>query len=216
MFNIRKLMEFPLVAVAAIFLFGNFNLEAACCGQSHSHDDGCGRPKPIKIVGQAAPGVKRLVKSNNPFPYNQIYQNLTKDKNIPRLEQDLINLYNFLMVGDMSGAETAYQKLFQDALSIANNYCPARTARVVITASNGVVAVDTQLGPENTLDNFIHAQIEENFNTRIAILDAQAWPAGVGVETQFNFVQNKYGSAVAIRLGPYLANQGTVRLTVFL
>lgn len=208
MFSLKKSVKLPLAILTATFLLGNVSLQAECCGKS----------KPIVIIGQAAPEVKRKVRTNHPFPYRQVYQNLTKNGNIATLDQDLINLYIALAQPGQVGAEEAYQKLLSDALSIVNNYCPAQSpddVRVVVTATNGMVIVDTEQGSFNTLANFLAGLIGENFNSRIAILDALLWPAGVGLETQFNFNNFRNGSSVAIRLGPYLSGQGTVRLTIF-
>ena len=205
MFN--KSMKLSLILLTAVFLLGNLSLQADCCGN----------PKFIRIRGEAAPEVKEKIRTNKPFPYRQIYQNLIKNNNIAILEQDLIDLYASLSSSDMILKEAAYQKLFNDAVSIANNYCPSQpdgAIRVLVTTTGGIVVVDTEQ-EINSLENFIMGNLGNAFNSRIAVLDAQAWPAGVGVETQFNFANNKYGSAVAVRLGPYLNNQGTVRLTKF-
>jgi hypothetical protein len=210
MFNVRKSMKLPLTILTAVLFFGNLSLQADCCGH----------PKFIRIRGEAAPEVKEKIRTNKPFPYRQIYQNLVKNDNIATLGQDLTALYASLSSPDTSVKEAAYMKLFNDALSIITNYCPSQSPeslRVVVTAANGLVVVDTDLGPINTLENFLAANLGSGFNSRIAILDAQAWPAGVGVETQFDLdpFRLAYGSAVAVRLGPYLNNPGTVRLTKF-
>lgn len=201
-------MKVPLTILTAVLFFGNLSLHADCC-----HN-----PKFIRIRGEAAPEVKEKIRTNKPFPYRQIYQNIVKNNNVAILEQDLLVLYASLS-SDRSAQEAAYMKLYNDAQSIITNYCPTTpegSIRVVVTAANGLVIVDTDRGPENTLDNFLLANLGSGFNSRIAILDAQAWPAGVGVERQFDFdLRFAYGSAVAVRLGPYLNNQGTVRLTKF-
>jgi hypothetical protein len=55
--------------------------------------------------------------------------------------------------------------------------------------------------------------IGENHNTRVAISDAQEKPCAVGYETKYSTTTNRHENYVAIRLGPYLNNVGTVRLS---
>jgi hypothetical protein len=101
------------------------------------------------------------------------------------------------------------------------------SARVVITLADGTVLVDTFRGATNTFANFetgigtgpVAAAVPlfplgMNHNTRIAIEDAQAWPSGVGIETKFSTTTSNTLSYVALRLGAYLNNVGTVRLSI--
>lgn len=205
MFNFKM----SLVVLVAGLCLGGLSLHADCPEKPCSFDGSCS----IQLSGRAAPQIKRRI---NTEPYCQLYHNLTKNDNIAILEHDLDHLYNSLP--DMCKAEKAYDKLFHDAREIVRNYCPEqppKAIRIVIIAANGMVIVDSEKGTRNTLVNFLAGAIDENFNSRIAILDAQAWPAGVGLERQFDFNNFRYGSAVAIRLGGYLDSLGTVRLTIF-
>jgi hypothetical protein len=83
--------------------------------------------------------------------------------------------------------------------------------RVTVTLSDGTVVVDTSKGALNTFANYIAKKINENHNSRIAILDAQLYECGVGLETKRSTTDNAIESYVAIRLGHYLDNSGTVR-----
>ncbi|MEI2656079.1 MAG: hypothetical protein V9G16_02625 [Nitrosomonas sp.] len=56
--------------------------------------------------------------------------------------------------------------------------------RVIVTLPDGTVVVDTSKGANNTYANFIDKAINENHNTRVAILDAQIYDCGVGLETK--------------------------------
>lgn len=209
MLNPRKFMTLALTIFSTLCLLESNSLYAGkkCCGTN----------APIIIRGQAAPEVKKLIR-RDPL-YRQVYQNLVKKDNLAILEQDLINLYSSLSLFDTDPAvpTAAYNKLYADAQSIVNNYCPTLTfpPRLTVTTTSGIVVVDTDQGPSNTLQQFLDVQLGDGFNGRISILDAQAWPAGFGVETEFNFARLAYGSGVAARLGPYLSNQGTVRLSIF-
>ena len=206
MFN--KSIKLSLTLLTAVFLLGNLSLQAECCGN----------PKFIRIRGEAAPQVKEKIRTNKPYPYREIYQNIVKNDNIAILQQDLIDLYASLSSLDISVPEAAYQKLVADAQSIIDNYCPSQpagTLNLVVLTVGGVVIFDTEKS-NNTLEDFLLENIGSGHNSRIATFDAQAWPAGVGVGTQFNVAQRKYGSAVAVRIGPYLNNQGTIRLRKFI
>lgn len=85
--------------------------------------------------------------------------------------------------------------------------------RIVVTLPDGTVVVDTSKGANNTFDNFKAKTINENHNTRVAILDAQLWSCGVGLETKTSSTDNVVESYLAKRLGIYLNSVGTVRLS---
>lgn len=85
--------------------------------------------------------------------------------------------------------------------------------RIVVTLPDGTVVVDTSKGKLNTFANYKAKKINENHNTRIAILDAQLYECGVGLETKRSTTDNAIESYVARRLGNYLDNSGTVRFS---
>jgi hypothetical protein len=85
--------------------------------------------------------------------------------------------------------------------------------RVVVTLPDGTVVVDTSKGAANTYQNFQDKVINENHNTRVAILDAQIYDCGVGVETKTSTSTGSEEVYVAKRLGPYLNSAGTIRLS---
>lgn len=97
--------------------------------------------------------------------------------------------------------------------------------RILITAPDGTVAFDSSKDTspsKNTFENFKNKTINENHNTRIAILDAQMFECGIGVETKYSTTDGTNESYVAARIGlgttraaaSYLDNTGTVRLSV--
>ena len=55
--------------------------------------------------------------------------------------------------------------------------------------------------------------MNENHNSRIAILDAQLYPCGRGVESKLSSTTETTQAYVAYRLGNYLNNAGTVRIS---
>jgi hypothetical protein len=85
--------------------------------------------------------------------------------------------------------------------------------RVLITLADGTVVVDTSKGAANTFANYSAKKINENHNTRIAILDSQLYECGLGVETKRSTTDGVVESYVAQRLGKYLDNSGTVRIS---
>ncbi|MBP6057860.1 MAG: hypothetical protein KA524_05505 [Nitrosomonas sp.] len=85
--------------------------------------------------------------------------------------------------------------------------------RIVVTLPDGTVVVDTSKGATNTYDNFVAKAINENHNTRVAILDAQIYDCGVGLETKTSTSTGVAEIYLAKRLGVYLDSAGTVRLS---
>jgi hypothetical protein len=93
--------------------------------------------------------------------------------------------------------------------------------RVVITLPDGTVMIDTGRpdDPANTMatgNSFAHFNaktVNENHNSRIAILDAQEWPCGVGLERKLSTSTGVTETYVAFRLGAHLDNLGTARLS---
>ncbi len=116
-----------------------------------------------------------------------------------------------------------YANLLAAAQSIVNNYNAKfgiTSARVVITDQDGLVIVDT----DKNNNTFANAQagaspatfsttINVNHNSRLSILDAQQYFAGVGFETKFSNSVGVFQIYTAIRLGPILKSAGTVRLS---
>ena len=85
--------------------------------------------------------------------------------------------------------------------------------RVVVTLQDGTVVVDTAKGAANTFANFEAKAINENHNSRVAILDAQLYDCGIGLETKTSTTTGVVEVYVAKRLGVYLDSAGTVRLS---
>lgn len=148
-------------------------------------------------AGQCAPGVPALLKSP---AYKTLDTTLT--------------------AADVTALKNAMQTITNDAqyqvvLDLANAIAAKAGAagRVVVTTPDGTVVVDTKKTTANTYANFIAKAISENHNSRVAILDAQLWPCGAGVETKFSTVTGTTESYVARRVGNYLNSLGTVRIS---
>jgi hypothetical protein len=106
--------------------------------------------------------------------------------------------------------QVTYNKLLTEANATA---ALITNGRIVVTLPDGTVAVDTAKGADNTFDKFKAKTINENHNTRVAILDAQLYDCGVGLETKTSTTTSTAEVYLAKRLGLYLDSAGTVRLS---
>ena len=93
--------------------------------------------------------------------------------------------------------------------------------RLLITLPDGTVMIDTGrpddptdvMATGNSFAHFGSKTVNENHNSRIAILDAQEWPCGVGLERKLSTTTGQTETYVAMRLGAHLDNLGTARLS---
>jgi hypothetical protein len=69
-------------------------------------------------------------------------------------------------------------------------------------------------GQRNSYGHFQKKSVNENHNSRIAILAAQQWPCGLGLETKFSTSSGTNEHYVAARLGDQYDNEGTARLSI--
>ena len=126
-------------------------------------------------------------------------------------------------VGLLSGLVQAitdqptYATLLSTARSIA---AEVSSGRLVVTLPDGTVVVDT-VQPDgdfpanaNSYAHFKARSINENHNTRVAIMAAQTFPCGIGIETRPT-VPGNAESHFAARLGAHLNSSGTARLSIF-
>lgn len=119
-------------------------------------------------------------------------------------------------------SQPSYALLLTAATALKNSI--GLNGRVVITLPDGTVAVDTSK-TNNTYADFQNKAINENHNTRIAILDTQIFECGLGLETRVssstgnteNYVARRLGNATtaATYRASYLNNNGTVRVSKF-
>jgi hypothetical protein len=61
--------------------------------------------------------------------------------------------------------------------------------------------------------HFTNKTVNENHNSRIAIVSAQLYPCGVGIESKLSTSTGTTESYVALRLGKHLNSAGTARLS---
>jgi hypothetical protein len=112
--------------------------------------------------------------------------------------------------------QATYQTLLDDANALA---AALTTGRVVITLPDGTVMIDTArddntaAANSNSYAHFVAKTINENHNSRIAILSAQQFACGIGVESKLSSSTGQTESYVAIRVGNHLDSLGTVRMS---
>jgi len=187
------------VILSALFIFVN--------STAFADSDDSQRQQGNQLNKKCAPRVPRLIE-NDPV-YAQLFQTL--DPQAPQLKTLLAAVVD----------QATYQSLLDLARSIASSIT---TGRVLITLPDGTVVVDTSKTDDpsdstpdvqaNSFQHFKNKTVNENHNTRISILNAQLWPCGLGVERKFSTTDNVFEIYLAKRLGPYLNNEGTARLSI--
>ena len=99
-------------------------------------------------------------------------------------------------------SETAWNNMNTVIQSFMTTYSPLLAGlRVLVTLSDGRVAYDTSKGANNTFANYQANTINENHNTRVAIMVALLGNSGVGNETKFSTSTGIKEAYNAIRMG---------------
>ena len=73
--------------------------------------------------------------------------------------------------------------------------------RILVTLSDGTVAYDTGKPTSNNFVKFVLKQVNENHNSRVAILTALLSTSGMGTEQKYSTSTRKTESYLAIRIG---------------
>lgn len=201
---IRSTMQ-SILAVS-VLAFTSFNAAAA--------------PAPLGTnvcAGGAATAATSVIKkANDPAGPYLVLHNLLTTAQINSLEAEMIAL---------TSQTPGYDNLLADAVNLKNAINTATgttTGRVVITLPDGTVVVDTGK-PNNTYADYLAKAINENHNSRAAIMEAQMFPCGLGVETKFSSTDLSLEKYVARRIGnatstatyaaTYMNSKGTVRIS---
>ena len=156
---------------------------------------------------ECAPEVPGLLISN--VTYKKLYDILKLDTTVIKTKLDAVK------------DQATYALLLKYARVVATDPKLVK-GRLLITLADGTVVVDTnklddaanKLPAGNSFAHFSAKTVNENHNSRIAILDSQLHVCGLGVETKLSTTDNTKESYVAIRLGAHLNNSGTARLSV--
>lgn len=100
---------------------------------------------------------------------------------------------------------------------VTSNPLQANNLRIVITLSDGTVAYDTSKTDtgNNTYAKYTTKTINENHNSRVAILQALLGSSGVGFETKYSTSSTQMTNYFAQRVGPSVADSmGVIRVSV--
>jgi hypothetical protein len=142
--------------------------------------------------------------------------------NLFNILSDKILTYRFDLLLAAVHNEVSYNRLLR-AVRDAQKINGVNRYRYLLTHPNGNVVIDTNQPDNephnprsNSYQHYINGTIDENHNTRPEIMRAQAEQGGVGYnETTELDTITKPRKKVAIRLGPHLNAQGTIRINLF-
>ena len=115
--------------------------------------------------------------------------------------------------------QPTYQTLLTTARAIANGIT---NGRVLVTLPDGTVVLDTARTDDptnvfatgNSYQHFQQKTVNENHNSRIAILAAQMFECGLGVESKLSTSTGQREIYLGLRLGLHLDNMGTARASL--
>jgi hypothetical protein len=119
-------------------------------------------------------------------------------------------------------ASVVDQATYANYLTFVRTLTPSvPNGRVVIALPDGTVMIDTSrpddpgnvMAVGNSFAHFGSKTVNENHNSRIAFLDAQEWPCGVGIERKLSTSTGLTETYMAFRLGTHLDSLGTARLS---
>lgn len=140
--------------------------------------------------------------------YVCLYEILYKGILDYNLEIQLANVLATPLLATYNSFYTLIQTVFK------LNPLPTDGLRLVVTEPDGTVVIDTAMTTNNTFNNWKTKSINENHNTRVAIMDAQTLEGGVGFETKHSSTLDVNQYYVAIRGGMRYKNAGTFRLSI--
>ena len=113
--------------------------------------------------------------------------------------------------------QATYESLLVAARAVANLI--PNNGRVLITLPDGTVVVDTARTDDpananptgNSYQHFQNKTVNENHNSRVAIMAAQMFECGLAVERRLSTTTGQVETYFANRLGTHLDSVGTVR-----
>jgi hypothetical protein len=139
---------------------------------------------------------------------------------VPNLNA-LLDSYNILassIVYNFLQNDTENNWNIMDANSkmwLKNNTFNVDGLRVVNTLSDGTVCYDS-FSKTNSYENYKSKSINENHNTRVAILQALLSNSGVGYDNRNSTTTGKFAHYIAQRISvtPYTSSAGCVRVSM--
>jgi hypothetical protein len=121
-----------------------------------------------------------------------------------------------ILIRSATQSESGYDSL---VLAAREYLVPNPNDRLLIALPDGVVLFDSSRSDNpvdlnaNSYANFLARSINDNHNTRVAVLNAQLKCRGFGYEKRLSTTTNRREIYVAVRLGRRYNNDGTVRLS---
>jgi len=110
--------------------------------------------------------------------------------------------------------EIFYDNLLQLLLKIFGLTLGQDSPRLTVIESDGRVIYDTaKSAQQNTVNNWNAGLVDENHNTRPAVMTAQLFEAGVGHSVKFSNTVLSRQSYVAVRAGQFMKLSSTLRLS---
>jgi hypothetical protein len=122
-----------------------------------------------------------------------------------------------------------YTQTYDSAAAVFRSLVPGlttatgRSGRILVCLPDGTVYFDSArrdgviagVTDSNTFTNASGKKINENHNTRVAIMIAQSLQYGYAFESKLSTSTNRPEDYVAVRIGPQGASDGTVRYSVY-
>ena len=129
------------------------------------------------------------------------------------------NVYDLTQLVDAVSDANTYGDLLSFSRDLAAS---VPNGRLLVALPDGTVVVDTfqpddldnTLAEGNSYQHFENKTVNENHNTRVAIMSAQLYPCGLGVESKPSTTTGTFQSYVALRLGGQFQSSGTARLSI--
>lgn len=151
-----------------------------------------------------APGVENLIKSN--ANYKELYSKINPE--VDTFKTELMN----------ATTSAKYDILLAHARKVSG-----KTHRILITLPDGTTVLDTAKtdaagatcsgDSANSFSCYQAKRVNENHNSRIAILATQLYSCGLGAETKASTSLGHRQAYVGVRMGEYLNNAGTVMIS---
>lgn len=139
--------------------------------------------------------------------YDTLYEGILKN--------NIEIFYNNLIQANSVNGPSIYNDFLNKIITIFNITLGTASPRITLTQPDGTVVIDTyQSALVNTYANWKAKTIDENLNSRVAFIATQLFVCGVGYETKLSSITNTNQASVAIRLGEYLNNPGSIRLSI--
>lgn len=173
-----------------------------------------------QLVANGSLSAKTLnVKSMDaPVATQNVWKNIQQVLNNHATNNNFSQIINGLLASDtyLANKTTLDAIKTQFNTDITNKGITVGTSRIIVTLADGTVYYDSKTPPSNTYANATAKPnlINENHNSRVAIMTAQTFQSGIGFESKYSTSTGKREIYVAKRIGVHGASDGTIRYSV--